>query len=89
MRIALASLRLAQHDPQAATTALAPILDGSVPAGSAAWIVEAPLLEAIARDALGDEAAAGRALERALDLAEPNRTPPRRPAPGCDGTPGC
>jgi len=28
------------------------------------------LLEAIARDALGDEDAAGRALERALDLAE-------------------
>jgi LuxR family transcriptional regulator, maltose regulon positive regulatory protein len=31
---------------------------------------EAFLLEAIARDALGDPAAAGRALERALDLAE-------------------
>jgi LuxR family maltose regulon positive regulatory protein len=30
------------------------------------------LLEAIARDALGDQAAAGRALERALDLAEPD-----------------
>ena len=31
------------------------------------------MLEAIARDALGDPAAAGRALERALDLAEPDR----------------
>jgi hypothetical protein len=31
-----------------------------------------PLLEAIARDTLGDRAAAGRALERALDLAEPD-----------------
>jgi LuxR family maltose regulon positive regulatory protein len=30
------------------------------------------LLEAIARDALGDLAAAGRAMERALDLAEPD-----------------
>jgi len=30
------------------------------------------LLEAIARDAVGDPAAAGRALERALDLAEPD-----------------
>jgi LuxR family transcriptional regulator, maltose regulon positive regulatory protein len=30
------------------------------------------LLEAIARDALGDPAAAGRALERALDCAEPD-----------------
>jgi len=34
--------------------------------------VEALLLEAIARDALGDPAAAGRALERALDAAEPD-----------------
>jgi hypothetical protein len=78
MRIALASLRLAQHDLQAATTALAPILDGSVPAGSAAWIVEAPLLEAIARDALGDEAA-GRARPRACPRsrrAHPHASPP-------------
>ena len=37
----------------------------------AATPVAAFLLEAIARDALGDEAAAGRALERALELAEP------------------
>ena len=34
--------------------------------------MQAFLLEAIARDALGDPAAAGRALERALDLAEPD-----------------
>ena len=33
---------------------------------------QAFLLEAIARDALGDPAAAGYALERVLDLAEPN-----------------
>ena len=37
-----------------------------------AWLAHAFLLEAIARDALGDPAAAGRALERALDLAEPD-----------------
>jgi LuxR family transcriptional regulator, maltose regulon positive regulatory protein len=36
-------------------------------------MVAAVLLEAIARDALGDQAAAGRALERALDLAAPDR----------------
>jgi len=36
------------------------------------WLVEAFLLEAIARDALSDPAAAARALERALDLAEPD-----------------
>ena len=36
------------------------------------WLVEAFLLEAIARDALGDPAAAEHAMERALDLAEPD-----------------
>jgi LuxR family maltose regulon positive regulatory protein len=72
MRIALAGLRLAQHHPQAATAALAPVLDGSVPVvNPRVWLIRAFLLEAIARDALGD-AAAGRALEHALDLAEPD-----------------
>ena len=71
MRATLASLRLAQHDPQAATAALAPVIDGS--AGVHPFsVVAALLLEAMARDAVGDQAAAGRALERALDLAEPN-----------------
>jgi LuxR family transcriptional regulator, maltose regulon positive regulatory protein len=72
MRIALASLRLAQHDPQAATATLAPVIDGSVPPGHPNWLMTTLQLEAMARDALGDPAAAGRALERALDLAEPN-----------------
>jgi LuxR family maltose regulon positive regulatory protein len=40
--------------------------------GWRSWLVAAFLLEAIARDALGEPAAAGRALERALDLAEPD-----------------
>jgi LuxR family maltose regulon positive regulatory protein len=73
MRITLALLRLAQGDPQAATAALAPVLDGSFPRVHPSGLVEAVLLEAIARDALGDQAAAGRAIERALDLAEPDR----------------
>ena len=72
MRIATAALRLAQDDPRAATAALAPVLDGSAPASRGDWLAQAFLLEAIARDALGDPAAAGRALERALDLAEPD-----------------
>jgi LuxR family maltose regulon positive regulatory protein len=78
MRIGLAALRLAQGKPQAAIEALAPALDGSVPLrgrrflGRSAWLAQAFLLEAIARDALGDEAAAASALERALDLAEPD-----------------
>jgi LuxR family transcriptional regulator, maltose regulon positive regulatory protein len=72
MRMSLAALRLAQDNPDAATAALAPVLDGSEPVPWSAWLAEAFLLEAIARDALGDEDAAGRALERALDLAEPD-----------------
>ena len=70
-RTALAALRLAQDDPHAATAALAPVLDGSVLLIRPTWLVGAFLLEAIARDALGEPAAAERALERALDLAEP------------------
>jgi LuxR family maltose regulon positive regulatory protein len=72
LRIALAVLRLAQNDPHAATTALAPVLDGSAPVIWPGWLAQAFLLEAIARDALGHADAVGRALERALDLAEPD-----------------
>ena len=71
MRNVIAVLRLARHDAQGASAALAPVLDGSVRVHPV-WVVEAALLEAIARDALGDPGAAGRALERALDLAEPD-----------------
>jgi LuxR family transcriptional regulator, maltose regulon positive regulatory protein len=72
MRNAAAVLGLAQGDPQAATAALAPVLAGSVPLPNASlWVVQAWLLEAIARDALGDAGAARRALERALHLAKP------------------
>ena len=71
MRTALAALRLGQHDPQAATNALAPALAGPATTHPL-WLVRGFLLEAIARDALGDLPAAERALERALDLAEPD-----------------
>jgi len=72
MRIAVAALRLAQDDPRGAAAALAPVLDGSAPVTNCGWVVQAFVLEAIACDALGDPAAAGRALEQALDLAEPD-----------------
>jgi LuxR family transcriptional regulator, maltose regulon positive regulatory protein len=72
MRVSLAALRLAQDNPSEAVAALAPVLDGSVPIPWAAWLAQAFLLEAIARDALGDQGAAGRAVERSLDLAEPD-----------------
>jgi LuxR family maltose regulon positive regulatory protein len=72
IRIATAVLRLAQGDPEAAAAALAPVLDGSAPLVARPLQNQAFLLEAIAKDALGDAGAAGRALERALDIAEPD-----------------
>jgi LuxR family transcriptional regulator, maltose regulon positive regulatory protein len=72
MRIAAAALRLARDDPQAATATLEQVLSGSARVGWRSWLVEAFLLEAIARDALGDPAASGQALEHPLDLAEPD-----------------
>src|SRR5262249_6569618 len=70
MRIAAAVLRLAQDDPRAAMVAVAPVLDGSAPLVWPAWLGEAFLLGAIARDSLGDAGGADRALERAR--ARPN-----------------
>lgn len=71
MRIALAALRLAQDDPQAAIAALSPVVNGSAPfSNPRVWLVHAFLLEAIAHDALGDTGAAARSLEQALHLAE-------------------
>jgi LuxR family transcriptional regulator, maltose regulon positive regulatory protein len=68
----LSALRLAQGDPHAATAALAPVIDGSAPLTNPGWLMRALVLDAIARDALGDVDGADRALTRALDLAEPN-----------------
>jgi LuxR family maltose regulon positive regulatory protein len=71
IHLALAALRLAQESPRAATAALMPVLDGSAPVREPrGWVVQAFLLEAVARDALGDVPAVGSAVERALDLAE-------------------
>jgi len=72
IRIAEAALRLAQDDPRAATAAIAPVLAGSAPFVWQNGRAHAYVLEAIARDALGDPDAADRALERALGLAEPD-----------------
>ena len=70
MRTAAAALQLAADDPQAAADVLAPVLDGSVPGVRQVQMMTALLLEAAARDALGDQDTAGRALERALDITE-------------------
>ena len=55
-----------------AVEALAPVIDGSAPALYERWArVEALLLDATARDRLGDRRAAEESLEAALELAEP------------------
>ena len=73
MRLAIAVLRLAQDDPNAATAVLAPVLSRAVPVPPATWLAHAYLLEAVARDALGDPAAARDAMRRAIGTAEPDR----------------
>jgi LuxR family transcriptional regulator, maltose regulon positive regulatory protein len=72
IRMALAALRISQDDPHAATVALAPVLDGAAPVPPTTWLAHAWLLEAVARDALGDPAAARDAMRRALDVAKPD-----------------
>jgi LuxR family maltose regulon positive regulatory protein len=72
IRIAIAALRIAQDDPHAATVALAPVLSVVAAVPPTTWLAHAWLLEAIARDGLGDPAAARDALRRALDIANPD-----------------
>jgi LuxR family transcriptional regulator, maltose regulon positive regulatory protein len=67
---ALARLLLAEGDPAAAATTVAPCLDGSAPGGFLSAPAEAWLLDALARDALADRDQAAASLERALTLAE-------------------
>jgi LuxR family transcriptional regulator, maltose regulon positive regulatory protein len=70
IHIAAAALRLAQSDPHAAVAELAPVLDR--PLYWRIWAAMAYVLEATARDMLGDPAAAENALERALGFTEPD-----------------
>ena len=72
MRLVQATLQLAQDDPEGAAAALAPIFGGASPPDSPRWEIQALLLKARAEDGLGDTGASSRALERALDLAEPD-----------------
>jgi len=75
MRIAAAALRLAQDDPHAATIALGPVLDGSATQIRRSWLIQAFVLEAIARDTLGDPAAADRSAERTTPPSAGPRPP--------------
>ena len=68
IRVAVAALRLAQGDPQAALAPIQPGPDAEDYRGF--WRGRADVVEALARSALGDRDAADAALERALDLSE-------------------
>ncbi len=70
---ALLALRVASGAP-ADTGALSSGLDEAASAVAVrGWLIQSLLLEAIARDAFGDGAAAEQSLARALDLARPDR----------------
>ncbi len=66
-----AHVHLADGDTAAALAALAPALDGTASAFHPNQVIEALLLDALARTRLGEREEAGRSVERALDLAEP------------------
>jgi LuxR family maltose regulon positive regulatory protein len=72
IRVALAALELQADNPDRAVDALAPVIDGAAPALAARWVrVEALVVDATARDRLGDRRATEESLEAALERAEP------------------
>jgi LuxR family transcriptional regulator, maltose regulon positive regulatory protein len=73
IRNAAAAIHLAEHDPAGARRELRPVLDSTTPVYSYLTRVEAHLLDALACRDLADERASREAVERALNLAEPDR----------------
>ena len=73
VRAAEAVICLADGDPVAALAALRGVLDATDPATGYTTVLEARLLAGLAHHELGDDGAANRAVERALELAEPDR----------------
>jgi LuxR family transcriptional regulator, maltose regulon positive regulatory protein len=72
VRVARAALALERDDPERAVEALAPVIEETAPALAKRWSrTEALVLTALARERLGDRAAAEASLEAALELAEP------------------
>jgi LuxR family maltose regulon positive regulatory protein len=71
IRVVAAALGMAQNNPERAKEEVAPIIAGSAPMTWAIWSISALLLDAVARDSLQDFEGGHRALELALDMAEP------------------
>jgi LuxR family maltose regulon positive regulatory protein len=71
MRVGEAAIHLAEDSPEEAVKVLAPVLEGGEDAARLRTdSIEALLLDAVAREELGDAPAAQRSLDRALDLTE-------------------
>ena len=76
-RAAFAAIHLAERDPRRAVDDLAPVLAATPDAGTThvirdVSVINALILDALARDMLGESRAAEDDVERALDLAEPD-----------------
>jgi LuxR family maltose regulon positive regulatory protein len=72
VRIATAAVHLADAEPQQAADVLAPALEGRERSIKASWgMIDALLVDALAREQLGGRQAAESSIERALELAEP------------------
>jgi LuxR family transcriptional regulator, maltose regulon positive regulatory protein len=72
MRFAAAVIHLAECEPERTIDVLAPVIQGSAPViHRPSVMTEAQVLDAVAREQLGDQRAAEASLERALELAEP------------------
>ena len=72
VRIARATLHLAEGAPQRAIEVLEPVVERRERAVKATWAaIDGSLLEALARDRLGEREGAEASIERALELAEP------------------
>ena len=73
MRVAAAVTHLAEGEPEKALDVVAAVIEGIAPAiHRPAIATEALLLDAAAREQLGDKRGAEASLERALELAEPD-----------------
>ena len=70
-RGAIAAWRLAQGDARAAVDVLGPVLSGHAPVILEQSMITATLLDAVARDQLGETRTCEDDIERSLDLAEP------------------
>ncbi len=73
MRLARAALALGDGDPRQVLETLAPMIAGTPTTLHPRWAtIHALLFDAAARDQLGDRAGSEAAIERALELAEPD-----------------